>query len=59
MYIHENAEGDSGVQRMKNAVWVDLTNTLLWLFTALLMTAYWWRVRRARTTFTGRGRQVV
>jgi hypothetical protein len=29
MYIKENAEGDSGVQRMKNAVWVDLVNALL------------------------------
>ena len=29
MYIKEKAEGDSGVQRMKNAVWVDLVNALL------------------------------
>jgi hypothetical protein len=29
MYIKERAEGDSGVQRMKNAVWVDLVNALL------------------------------
>jgi len=29
MYIKEKAEGDNGVQRMKNAVWVDLVNALL------------------------------
>lgn len=30
MYIHEKAEMDSGIQRMKNAVWIDLVNMLLW-----------------------------
>jgi len=54
LYINENAEGDSGVQRMKNAVWVDLTNLLLWLITAVLMAGHWWRSRTGRTQFTGR-----
>ncbi|TAQ83052.1 hypothetical protein B7494_g8624 [Chlorociboria aeruginascens] len=35
MYIKENAEGDSGITRMKHAVWVDLVNALLWLFSAI------------------------
>jgi len=35
MYIREDAEGNSGVQRMKNAVWVDLVNVLLWLVSAI------------------------
>jgi len=54
MYIHERAEGDSGVQRMKNAVWVDLVNALLWLFSAIGMAVYWWRSRHLRTRWTGR-----
>lgn len=57
MYIKENAEGDAGVQRMKNAVWVDLTNMLLWFFTALAMAVVWWKYRNSRTQFTGRAKQ--
>ncbi|KAK1641256.1 hypothetical protein BDP81DRAFT_446190 [Colletotrichum phormii] len=56
MYIKENVEGDSGIQRMKNAVWVDLANALLWLISALATAAYWWRHRERRTRFTGRGK---
>ncbi|OHF03361.1 hypothetical protein CORC01_01414 [Colletotrichum orchidophilum] len=56
MYIKENAEGDSGIQRMKNAVWVDLANALLWLISALATAGYWWRHRERRTRFTGRGK---
>ncbi|KID82694.1 hypothetical protein MGU_10029 [Metarhizium guizhouense ARSEF 977] len=56
LFIHENAEGDSDIQRMKNAVWVDLTSALLWLVSAVATTVYWWRHRDARSTFTGRAR---
>jgi len=54
MYIKANPQGDSGIQRMKNAVWVDLVNMLLWLISALCMAAYWFKNRDTRTTFTGR-----
>jgi len=54
MYIKENAEGDAGVQRMKNAVWVDLVNMLLWLISTIIMAGYWWKNRNSRTQFTGR-----
>jgi len=54
MYIKENPEGDSGIQRMKNAVWVDLVNMLFWLFTAVMMGVYWMKHRQTRTIFTGR-----
>ncbi|TVY37521.1 hypothetical protein LCER1_G009109, partial [Lachnellula cervina] len=54
MYIHERAEGDGGVQRMKNAVWVDLVNALLWLFSAVGMLAFWVRGRGGRSRWTGR-----
>ncbi|KAH0593266.1 hypothetical protein MHUMG1_08988 [Metarhizium humberi] len=56
LFIHENAEGDGDIQRMKNAVWVDLTSALLWLVSAVATTVYWWRHRDARSTFTGRAR---
>jgi hypothetical protein len=54
MYIHENPEGDTGIQRMKNAVWVDLTNAVLWLVSAFAVGVCWYRVKRSRTMFTGR-----
>lgn len=54
MYINENPEGNSGIQRMKNAVWVVLVNMLLWLISTALMAWNWWKVRTGRTQFTGR-----
>jgi len=54
MYIKEHAEGDSGVQRMKNAVWVDLVNALLWLISAIGMSVYYFKHRHNRTRWTGR-----
>ncbi|KAI9715062.1 MAG: hypothetical protein M1812_006180 [Candelaria pacifica] len=54
MYIHENAEGDAGVQRMKNAVWVDLFNMLLWFVTAVYGGMMFFRYRGARTTVSGK-----
>jgi len=54
LYIHAHAEGDGGVQRMKNAVWVDLVNALLWLFSAMGMAVFWVRSRGGRSRFTGR-----
>ncbi|TDZ15419.1 hypothetical protein C8034_v009812 [Colletotrichum sidae] len=56
MYIKEDAEGDSNIQRMKNAVWVDLANALLWLISALATAGYWWSHRERRTRFTGRAK---
>ena len=55
MYIKEDPEGDSGVQRMKNAVWVDLTNMLLWFISAVYLTFLFLRFRRGgRSLHTGR-----
>lgn len=56
MYIKEHDEGDGGIKRMKNAVWIDLVNMLLWLITAILMAGYWWKHRDTRSTFTSRAR---
>ncbi|KAH8699456.1 hypothetical protein GQ44DRAFT_67963 [Phaeosphaeriaceae sp. PMI808] len=59
MYIPENAEGNKGIVRMKNAVWVLLTNMLLWFVTAVYGAVVFWKTRKARTTHTGRGSQHV
>lgn len=59
MYIGEDAEGNKGVQRMKNGVWVLLTNVVLWLITAVVGGVLFWRARKARTTHTGRAPQHV
>lgn len=56
MYIGEDPEGDAGVRRMKNAVWVDLVGALLWLVLAAGAFGYWWRHRERHTRFTGRAR---
>lgn len=45
MYINEDPEGNGGIQRMKNAVWILLVNMLLWFFTfvygAVVFFKYW------------------
>jgi hypothetical protein len=40
IYISDDPTDDSGIVRMKNAVWVDLTNLLLWVITVT-----WYSVR--------------
>jgi hypothetical protein len=59
MYIPEDAEGNKGIMRMKNAVWVLLTNMLLWLITAGYGAVVFWKNRKASTRLTGRGAQHV
>lgn len=54
MFIKERAEGDAGVQRMKNAVWVDLANALLWLISSTASVIYWLSHRERHTRFTSR-----
>ena len=54
LYIHADPQGDSGIQRMKNAVWVDLINALLWLVSAIGMLVYFTKQMGGRTRFTGR-----
>ncbi|TEY50799.1 hypothetical protein BOTCAL_0271g00020 [Botryotinia calthae] len=56
MYIDEKAEGDAGVQRMKNAVWVDLVNALLWAGSVAGMVLFWSREKRTRWTGRATGR---
>ncbi|KAF2184139.1 hypothetical protein K469DRAFT_580805 [Zopfia rhizophila CBS 207.26] len=55
MYIKEDPEGNKGIQRMKNAVWVILTAMLLWFMTAVYGGIIFWKHRKARTLLTGRG----
>ncbi|POS82499.1 hypothetical protein EPUL_006345 [Erysiphe pulchra] len=53
MYINTDPQGDSSIQRMKNAVWIDLANAICWLISAIGMAIFWhWRKRKS--TYTGR-----
>ncbi|KAK7946484.1 Uracil phosphoribosyltransferase [Apiospora aurea] len=54
MYIKEDAEGNGDIQRMKNAVWVDLANMLLWFIGTVAGAAYWWMHKDRKSRFTGR-----
>ncbi len=56
MYIHEDPEDNADVQRMKNAVWVDLANVALWFLGTAASAAYWWTHRERHSRFTGRAR---
>jgi hypothetical protein len=58
-YIHADPQnvghGDGpGIQRMKNAVWVDLTCMFLWLTTAVWGAVAFCMFRKRRTLHTGR-----
>ncbi|EON65715.1 hypothetical protein W97_04954 [Coniosporium apollinis CBS 100218] len=53
LYINEKPEGNGGIQRMKNAVWIDLINMLLWFVTACYG-AFLFFFHRRRTLHTGR-----
>jgi len=45
-----------GQWRMKNAVWIDLVNMILWLLTAIYSTVVCFRARDRRTLHTGRAK---
>lgn len=59
MYIHEDPEGNKGIVRMKNAVWILLVNLLLWFFTTCYGAVIFWKNRKALTPHTGRGQMHV
>lgn len=56
MYIREDPEGDGGIKRMKDAVWIDLANAVMWLILALTAFVYWWSHRERHSRFTGRAK---
>ncbi|KAF6239155.1 hypothetical protein HO173_003028 [Letharia columbiana] len=53
IYIHAKPV-NGGVKRMKNAVWVDLVNMLLWLVTAVVSVVIFFTMRGERSLHTGR-----
>ncbi|KAF3902132.1 hypothetical protein ABW21_db0204623 [Orbilia brochopaga] len=57
LYIHEDAEGNSDIERMRDAMWLDLVNWILWLISAAVGFWYFWRYRNQPTTLTGRARE--
>jgi hypothetical protein len=52
--MHVDPHGNSGVQRMKNAVWIDLINMLLWFLSAIYSAVLFFRFRGHRSLHTGR-----
>ncbi|MCJ1383607.1 hypothetical protein MMC17_006721 [Xylographa soralifera] len=56
LYIKENPEGDAGITRMKNAVWVDLANMLLWLISSAFGLFMFFKNRGHKSLHTGRAK---
>ncbi|KAL8383602.1 hypothetical protein RB595_010681 [Gaeumannomyces hyphopodioides] len=56
MYVREDPEGDGGIKRMKDAVWIDLANAVMWLILTLAAFMYWWGHRERHSRFTGRAK---
>ncbi|MCJ1309910.1 hypothetical protein MMC25_003571 [Agyrium rufum] len=54
LFIKEDPEGNGDIQRLKNAVWVDLVNALLWLITAIWGAVMFFFGRGRRSLHTGR-----
>ncbi|KAL8772740.1 MAG: hypothetical protein Q9209_002085 [Squamulea sp. 1 TL-2023] len=54
MYIHEKPEGLADIKRMKNAVWIDLINMLLWFITAIYGMIMFFFFRGSKSLHTGR-----
>jgi hypothetical protein len=57
LYIHEDPEGNHHIEQMRDAVWLDLVNWILWLISALVGFFYFWKYRNQRTTYTSRARE--
>lgn len=54
MYIKEDPEGNKGIIRMKNAVWIQLVNMILWFITTVYGAVIFVKYRKGRTSLTGR-----
>lgn len=55
MYIGTNSAYSDGITRMKNAVWIDLINLILWFVSAIVGGILFFKwMRGGRTTHTGR-----
>jgi len=54
MYSKEDPEGDAGVTRMKNSVYVDAVALIFAFFVAVLHLTLWIRHRQRRSLWTGR-----
>ncbi|EWC48086.1 hypothetical protein DRE_02665 [Drechslerella stenobrocha 248] len=57
LYLNEDPEGNTDIQQMRSAVWLDLTNWVLWLISSCVGFWYFWRHRHQRTALTGRARE--
>lgn len=54
LFIKEDARGDGHIKRMKNAVWIDLINMLLWFVSFVLGVILFFKYRGRKSLHTGR-----
>lgn len=54
LFIKLDPKGNGDISRMKNAVWVDLINMLLWLVTAVLGLVLFFKYKGNKSLHTGR-----
>ncbi|KAK6542680.1 hypothetical protein TWF694_006624 [Orbilia ellipsospora] len=57
LYMHEDPEGNYDIEQMRDAMWLDLVNWILWLISSCVEFWYFWRYRHQRTMLTGRARE--
>lgn len=55
MFINEDPKEDGGIIRMRNAVWVDLVNMLLWFVSTVMGAIGFWKWKKGGSSLhTGR-----
>ena len=54
IFLNADPKGDGAIQAMKNAVWVDLVNMLLWFISACYGAVMFFTHREGRSLHTGR-----
>ncbi|RVD81318.1 uncharacterized protein DFL_009185 [Arthrobotrys flagrans] len=57
LYMHEDPEGNHDIEQMRDAMWLDLVNWLLWLVSSVVGGWYFWKYRNERTRLSGRARE--
>ncbi|KAK6510116.1 hypothetical protein TWF481_004829 [Arthrobotrys musiformis] len=57
LYMHEDPEGNHDIEQMRDAMWLDLVNWLLWLVSSVVGGWYFWKYRNQKTSLSGRARE--
>ncbi|KAF3939747.1 hypothetical protein ABW19_dt0208841 [Dactylella cylindrospora] len=57
LYLDEDPEGNHDIEQMRDAMWLDLVNWILWLISSLVGFWYYWRYRNQKTKLTSRAKE--